>query len=54
MNRYDEALGDLRSLPQSAQRNPTVLVTRGQLLLDGVAYALDRRPIQTDGSCLPT
>lgn len=50
MNRFDDALRDLASLPQSAQPNPQVLVMRGQLLLDRVAYALDRRPIQTDGT----
>ena len=50
MNRYDEAQRDLASLPAAAQREPDVLLTRAQLLLDDVAAELDRRPIQTDGS----
>lgn len=48
--RYDDALRALSTLPQSAQADSVVLVIRGQLLLDRVAYDLDQRPIQTDGS----
>jgi tetratricopeptide (TPR) repeat protein len=50
MNRYDEAMQALASIQPAGQREPTVLMTRGQILLDGVAAALDRRPIQSDGS----
>lgn len=49
-NRYDEALQSLVQIPASRQRDPNVLVARGQTMLDGVAAALDRLPIQADGS----
>lgn len=48
-NRYDEALAALVQIPASRQRDTAVLLARGQTLLDGVASALDRLPIQADG-----
>lgn len=48
-NRYDQALQSLAEIPAGRQRDPIVLLTRGQTLLDGVAAALDRLPIQADG-----
>ncbi len=50
MNRYDEGRQVLASVPSSAQRRPNVLTAQGQLLLEGVSAALDRRPIRTDGT----
>lgn len=49
-NRYEEALASLAQIPAARQRDPNVLVARGQTLLDGVASALDRLPIQADGT----
>lgn len=48
MNRHDAALQTLASVPASAQNDAQVLLARGQIRLDGVAAALDQRPIQTD------
>ncbi len=50
MNRYDEAGQALASVPPAAQRDPAVVIMRAQILLDGVAAALDRLPLQADGS----
>jgi tetratricopeptide (TPR) repeat protein len=50
MHRFDEAQQALATVPAAAERNPSVLAVRGQFLLDGVAYDLDRRPIQSDGT----
>jgi tetratricopeptide (TPR) repeat protein len=50
MNRYDDAQRELASLPAATQHDPNLLLTRGQLLLDGVAAELDHRPIRKDGS----
>jgi tetratricopeptide (TPR) repeat protein len=49
-NRYDEALQSLAQISAARQRDPLVLLARGQTLLDGVAAALDRLPIQADGA----
>jgi tetratricopeptide (TPR) repeat protein len=49
-NRFNEAHGALDLLPAGVQRDPYVLMARGQLLLDSVAYDVDRRPLQVDGA----
>lgn len=51
--RYDDALKSIAELPTIATKQPLVLMTRGQLLLDSVAAALDELPIQADGSLPP-
>ncbi|MGD9632081.1 MAG: tetratricopeptide repeat protein [Pirellulales bacterium] len=50
INQHDQALKSLVQIPESRQRDPIVLLARGQTQLDGVAAALDRLPIQADGS----
>ena len=50
LNRQSDALEALASIPPAGQGDPTVLMTRGQIMLDGVAAALDLRPIQADGT----
>ncbi len=53
LNRYDDALSALASLPPASQHDPALLMARGQLLLDGVAADLDLRPIRADGTLPP-
>jgi TolA-binding protein len=50
MSRYGDAAQALATVPPAAQHDPAVLIMRGQVLLDGVAAALDRRPLQADGT----
>ena len=53
MRRFSEAEQTLASLPPAAQRKPPVQVTHAQILLDGVAAALDRLPLRPDGTLPP-
>jgi tetratricopeptide (TPR) repeat protein len=53
LGRYNDAKRTVAAVPPSAEHDPVVLVARGQILLDGVAAALDRLPIQAGGSLPP-
>ena len=53
LNRYNESKQTLAAVPTAAERDPAVLMTRGQILLDGVAAALDRLPLQANGTLPP-
>lgn len=53
LGRHNDAKRTLAAAPQSAQRDPVLLVARGQILLDSVAAALDRLPLQAQATLPP-
>jgi len=53
LDRHDEAKRTMAAVPAAAEGDPGVLVARGQILLDGVAAAIDRLPLQAGGTLPP-
>ena len=53
LGRNNDAKRTLAAVPQRAERDPVLLVARGQILLDGVAAAIGRLPLQSGGALPP-